>query len=116
MCISISISVHPVHGPFLGERWSEMKYVLFYESASDGFEKIPAHIAAHRARWQQFLADGTLLMIGPFANPTEGAMGIFATRKAAEDFAAGDPFVLHGVVSSWRVLEWIEAISPDIAQ
>ena len=34
-------------------------------------------------------------MIGPFANAQEdGAMGIFTTREAAEEFVRGDPFVL----------------------
>lgn len=78
-------------------------------------EKAPLHGAAHRAHWQQFAADGTLLMIGPFANPHEGAMGIFTTRGAAETFAAGDPFVLNGVVERWHVREWAEVIVPDAA-
>jgi uncharacterized protein YciI len=49
-------------------------------------------------------------MVGPFANPQEGAMAIFTTREAAESFAEGDPFVVNGVVSHWVVREWNEAI------
>ena len=90
-----------------------MKYVLYYQSSPEVLEKAPIHGAAHRARWQQFLDAGTLLMIGPFANPQEGAMGIFTTREAAEQFARGDPFVLNGVVSQWVVREWAEAIVPE---
>lgn len=90
-----------------------MKYVLYYQSAPDVAEKAPAHGAAHRAHWKDFLANGTLLMIGPFANPREGAMGIFTTREAAESFANGDPFVLNGAVESWAVREWMEAIVPE---
>jgi uncharacterized protein YciI len=37
-------------------------------------------------------------------------MAIFTTREAAESFAKDDPFVLNGVVSSWVVREWMEAI------
>jgi uncharacterized protein YciI len=48
-------------------------------------------------------------MIGPFADPREGAMGIFTTRDAAETFAERDPFVRHGVVANWYVREWISA-------
>lgn len=51
-------------------------------------------------------------MIGPFADPREGSMGILTTREAAEKFAQGDPFVLYGVVSQWVVREWAEALSP----
>lgn len=87
-----------------------MKYVVFYESADDVREKAPLHFAAHSARWNEFAAAGTLLMIGPFANPADGAMGVFTTREAAESFATGDPFVIHGVVKNWRITEWAEAL------
>jgi uncharacterized protein YciI len=90
-----------------------VKYVLYYQSSPEVREKAPIHGAAHRAHWNEFLENGTLLMIGPFANPHEGAMGIFTTREAAEGFATGDPFVLNGVVSNWVVREWAEAIVPD---
>jgi len=33
-----------------------------------------------------------------------------ATRAAAEAFAATDPFVVHGVVQSYRVLEWRDVL------
>ena len=88
-----------------------MKYVLFYESAPGVRENAPRHAAAHMARWADFRAGGTLLMIGPFAIPEEGALAIFTTREAAQEFAAGDPFVLEGVVSKWYVREWNEAIA-----
>ena len=88
-----------------------MKYVLFYESSGEGLAKAAAHFAAHRARWQTFVDRGELLMIGPFADPREGAMAIFTTRESAEEFAAEDPFVVNGVVVSWRVREWNEALT-----
>ena len=87
------------------------KYVLFYESAEDVLEKAPVHFPAHRAHWESFLADGTLLMIGPFADRREGAMSVFTSREVAEEFARGDPFVLNGVVRNWYIREWNEAIA-----
>ena len=86
-----------------------MKYVLFYESADDVADNAPRHFAAHQARWHQFRASGTLLLIGPFTDQS-GAMGVFTTRAAAEDFVAGDPFMLHGVIRNWYIREWMEAI------
>jgi hypothetical protein len=50
-------------------------------------------------------------MVGPFANAEEGAMAIFTTGEAAQEFAEGDPFVLNGVVSKWYIREWNEAIA-----
>jgi uncharacterized protein YciI len=92
-----------------------MKYVLFYESADEVAAKAPAHFAAHAARYGEFHARGELLMVGTFSNPQDqGAMAIFSTRQAAEDFARDDPFVVHGVVRSYRILEWNEALTgPD---
>ena len=75
-------------------------------------EKAPAHAAAHREHWHPFRERGELLLIGPFADPqSHGAMSIFTTREAAEEFARTDPFVVNGVVRSWEVREWDEAVS-----
>ena len=49
-------------------------------------------------------------MVGPFANPEEGAMGVFTTNEAAEEFAKGDPFVTNGVVRNWYIRGWNEAL------
>jgi uncharacterized protein YciI len=89
-----------------------MKYVLFYESADDVASKAPPHFPAHWARCQKFHARGSLLMVGTFADPQkDGSMAIFTTREAAEEFVAGDPFVLEGVVRGWEVREWNEAFA-----
>jgi uncharacterized protein YciI len=86
-----------------------MKYVLFYANADAPAELTQQLLPAHRARWGEFQHLGSLLAIGPFTDGT-GAMGVFGSREAAEEFAAGDPFVLHGVVGKWHVTEWMEAI------
>ena len=88
-----------------------MKYVLFYESSGDAAAKVPEHYPAHAARAHEFHARGTLLLTGPFhPAPGGGAMSVFTTREAAEEFAAADPFVLNGVVSGYRIKGWNEAI------
>lgn len=73
-----------------------MKYVLFYESADDVAEKAPVHFAEHKARWQEFLERGSLLLIGPFSDGS-GAMAVFTTMAAAEEFRRGRP-----VRAAWR--------------
>lgn len=85
-----------------------MKYVLFYESAGAPADLIQQHFPAHRARWHEFHQAGSLLLIGPFTDG--GAMSVFSSRAAAEEFAAGDPFVLHGVIGNWHIREWSEAL------
>jgi uncharacterized protein YciI len=88
-----------------------VKYVLIYESPGDlDMEGVREHFEEHRARWATFREQGTLLLIGPFADPRDGAMGVFTTREAAEAFASADPFVLNGLVANWRVLGWNEVL------
>ena len=87
------------------------KYVLFYGAAEDVLATAPRHFAAHRARYESFRATGKLLLIGTFADARrDGAMAVFTTRAAAEEFASGDPFVLNGVVRNWEVREWLEVL------
>ncbi len=89
-----------------------MKYVLLYESADDVLARAPTHFPAHSARVDEFHSRGSLLMVGTFADPQEqGSMAIFTTREAAEEFVAGDPFVLNGVVRRWEVREWDEVLT-----
>jgi uncharacterized protein YciI len=88
-----------------------LKYVLLYESAENVAEKAPLHAAAHSRHWQPFRDRGELLLIGPFGDPqSQGAMAVFTTREAAEQFAREDPFVVNGVVSSWEVRAWDESV------
>ncbi len=88
-----------------------MKTVMFYEVAPDGLPKARLHYEAHRARLNDFHTRGSLLMAGPFANPAEGAMGVFTSREAAEEFIQGDPFVINGVVAKWSLRDWNEVLA-----
>jgi uncharacterized protein YciI len=86
-----------------------MKYVVFYETAPDEAAKLAEHFEAHRARWGQFRAAGTLLAIGPFSD-LSGALGVFTTREAAEEFVKDDPFVVQRAIQSWTIREWNEVL------
>jgi len=88
-----------------------VRYVLFYEAAEDFRAKAPMLFLAHRARFLEFHADGTLQMVGAFTDAEGGAMGVFTTREAALDFATGDPFVLGDVVRRWYIREWNEVFA-----
>jgi uncharacterized protein YciI len=84
------------------------RYVLFYENG-DNRAAAPEIFPAHQARYQEFMRRGVLLYLGPFRDAEGGAMAVFTTREAAEDFVSEDPFVLNAVVGKWHVREWTEA-------
>ena len=85
-----------------------LRYVLFYESGD--LSRAAEHFPPHKARYTDFMQRGLLLSLGPFSDRS-GSMAVFTTREAAEEFASGDPFVLHGVVSRWQIREW-RAVTP----
>jgi uncharacterized protein YciI len=89
-----------------------MHYLLLYE-ANDNYEERrkpfrPAHLAHARAA----AARGDLVLGGAFANPIDGAAIVFRgdSPAAAEAFAKADPYVVNGVVKSWRVREWTTVV------
>jgi uncharacterized protein YciI len=90
-----------------------MQYaVLLYTSADDVASKAPPLMEAHVAHWGRYREAGTLAMVGTFGDPqAQGSMAVFTTREAAEEFARTDPFVTEGVVASWEVRDWNEALT-----
>jgi uncharacterized protein YciI len=86
-----------------------VKYVVTYEGVED-MARVRELFPAHQAKWQPYAERGELLMIGPFGDPRQGAMGIFTTREAAEAFVKEDPFVVEGLVKAWHIREWREAL------
>lgn len=89
-----------------------MKYVVFYESSDDVASKAPLHMEAHSAWFNSFIQKGTLIMIGTFADPqADGAMTVFTDKQDAEEFAAGDPFVVNGVVRRYTIKDWNEILT-----
>ena len=81
------------------------RYVLFYDSGD--LALAAQHFPAHQARYTEFINRGVLLALGPFTDRA-GSMAIFTTHEAAMEFASGDPFIEHGVVSGWTIREWRE--------
>lgn len=88
-----------------------MKVLMFYELAEDGLDKVPAHMGAHQARLREFHGRGVLLMAGPYGVPPVGALGVFTSRSAAEEFARDDPFMLNGLVGKCTFHEWNEDLA-----
>ena len=91
-----------------------MKYVMRYTAVEDFMPLAQANGPAHVERLGAFHARGVLLLAGTLQEPMNGdALAVFTSREAAEEFVAGDPFVVNGVVASWEIRPWYEVLEPD---
>jgi len=95
-----------------------MHYLLFYEKVPDHARREPPLRAAHLAHLQAAVARGEVVLGGSLADPADGtAIVLFraGSPDVVESFAAADPFVMHGVVSRWRVRRWHTVIGESAA-
>jgi len=88
-------------------------FLLIYEYAPDWQDRRVAHRPAHLELARAAAARGELQLGGavPQGDPAFGLL-LFKTETAqtAEDFARADPYVTQGVVTGWRVREWITVV------
>ena len=83
-------------------------YLLFYEVGPDYLERRAQFRDEHLAKAWASHARGGLVLGGALADPVDGAVLLFRgeSKTVAEEFARTDPYVLNGLVRSWRVREW----------
>jgi uncharacterized protein YciI len=94
-----------------------MKYLLTYESVPDSGPLSEKHVEAHLAYLKEFSERGVLLLIGPLQEPSNGdGLAVFSSQEAADEFVAGDPFVIHGVISNPQIRAWKEVLMPEPTQ
>ena len=85
-----------------------MKYVVLGEGSGAPRDAIMQAYPRHKQFTDALIAEGVVIGIGPFSGG--GNMGIFRTREAAEKFANEDPFKLEGLVKSYVIKEWNDAL------
>jgi len=85
-----------------------MKTVVIGEPSGATMETIMSVYPRHKAIVDKYIALGEVIGIGPFAD--RGNMAIFRTRAAAEQFATEDPFILEGLVKSFVIRDWNDAM------
>jgi uncharacterized protein YciI len=83
-------------------------WILFYDVVDDYVERRRPLRAGHLERARQAYERGDLVMAGALADPADGAVLVFRgpSAAAAEQFATEDPYVIEGLVTSWRVRQW----------
>ncbi len=94
-----------------------MHYLLFYDLAPNYLERRTAFRDDHLSLAWSAQARGELVLAGALADPTDGAVLLFAgdTPEVAERFAEADPYVRAGLVSAWRVRPWTTVVGEEAA-
>jgi uncharacterized protein YciI len=92
-------------------------YVLFYSFVAGYLERRSAFRDAHLRHAWEAQERGELLLAGAVADPVDTALLLFEAQSpaAAEAFARADPYVVNGLVSSWRVREWLTVVGASAA-
>ena len=83
-------------------------FLLFYDVSKDYLEKRGAFREEHLQKAWASHARNELQLGGALADPVDGTVMLFLgeSPRVAEEFAESDPYVLNGLVTSWRVREW----------
>lgn len=91
-----------------------MHFLLVYDVVPDFGARRAAHRAEHLGLVRAAALRGELVLGGSF-DPIDGAALLFQGESpaVAERFAASDPYVTSGLVTSWRVRRWTTVVGTD---
>lgn len=92
-----------------------MYFLLLYDVADQFTDRRAPYRDAHLALARAAHERGELILAGAFAEPADGAALVFkaGNEAVAEQFAANDPYVKHGLVRHWTVRKWTVVIGGD---
>jgi uncharacterized protein YciI len=93
-----------------------MHYLLFYEVVEGYVEKRVQFRELHMKHATGAFERGKLVLAGALADPVDGAVLVFRgpTPQFAEAFAKADPYVINGLIKSWRVRKWMTVIGEGL--
>lgn len=90
-----------------------MHFILFYDDLIENYvERRTTFRELHLAHAHAAHERGELVLAGALADPVDGAVLVFhgPTPEFAENFAKTDPYVMNGLVRSWRVRKWMTVV------
>lgn len=92
-------------------------FLLFYDVADDYVARRADFRGAHLEKAWASHARGELLLGGALVDPVDGAVLLFKGDgpHVAEDFAKSDPYVVNGLVRTWKVREWMTVAGDQAA-
>ena len=83
-------------------------FLLFYDLSDDYMARRGEFRNEHLSKAWASHTNGGLLIGGALSDPADTALLMFRGESpaVAEDFAKSDPYVLNGLVKTWRVRQW----------
>jgi uncharacterized protein len=94
-----------------------MHYLLQYQTSADYLEKRVLFRAEHLQLAWLAAERGELVLGGAVGEPIESALLLFNVADPAQvkAFAESDPYVINGLVSSYRILPWHTVVGEQAA-
>ena len=85
-----------------------MHYLLMYDLVDDYLERRAELRDAHLKLAWQAQERGEIVVAGALADPFDMAVLMFQgdSPDVAERFARADPYVVHGLVTGYKVRQW----------
>lgn len=85
-----------------------MYLALTYDVTADYLDRRGEYRAEHLALARAAAERGELALAGAFTDPPDSALLVWSTddRAVVERFVATDPYVVNGLVTSWRIRTW----------
>jgi hypothetical protein len=82
--------------------------MLQYEYVEDMLDRREPHRQAHLERVKAEREAGRVVMAGALGDPPSGGALVFRNvdPEQVERFAAEDPYMTAGLITSWRVRRW----------
>lgn len=87
-------------------------FLLEYALVEDYLARRPAFRDEHLSLAREACRQGDLILAGALADPPDRAVLVWRTDDQAvvERFAQDDPYVRHGLVTSWTIRPWTVVI------
>jgi uncharacterized protein YciI len=89
-------------------------FILQFEFGPNYMEERLPYRAAHLDYLGQFITTGALVMGGALSDFSQGMVIFKADNiETIEAIAKADPYVIHNVAKSYRVIEWVTVLGKD---
>ena len=90
-----------------------MHYLLIYDAVDDYMTRRVPFRNEHLALAKEAESRGELVLAGALGEKGSAFLFLLDSPKAALDFAKKDPYVINGIIKSYKVLPWTTVVGKD---